>query len=305
LRDLGNALPNVTIKEQIPGAIPVITIRGVGLDDFSSTNSPAAGIYVDEVPLSSLALMSFDFYDLQRVEVVRGPQGTLYGRNSTAGAINVLSARPANHFEARLLGGYGAFERVEAEAMLNTPFGENAAFRVAARYVNQGEGFWESRLPPDGNIGEQDVLQARAQLALALSPAWDVNLKVEGLRSRSEMGYGEHFGTVGLGCVPIDPTACTDFFGYADTDGDPFTGDWNSPHQYNIDQLGGTVRVEGDLGFATLTSTRWMKCSSSRKNCGSPAQARVSIGYLAASIQTTTSKSARPASWIISSARKC
>lgn len=254
LRDLGNALPNVTVKEQIPGAIPVITIRGVGLDDFSSTNNPAAGIYVDEVPLSSLALMSFDFYDLQRVEVVRGPQGTLYGRNSTAGAINVLSARPADHFEARLAGGYGAYERAEAEAMLNMPLGQNAAFRVAGRYVNQGEGFWESRIGADRNIGEQDVLQGRAQLALALSPAWDVNFKVEGLRSRSEMGYGEHFGTVGLGCTPINPTACTDFFGYTDTDGDPFTGDWNSPHQYDIDQLGGTLRVEGDLGFATLTS---------------------------------------------------
>jgi iron complex outermembrane recepter protein len=254
LRDLGSAMPNVTIKEQIPGAIPVITIRGVGLDDFSSTNNPAAGIYVDEVPLSSLALMSFDFYDLQRVEVVRGPQGTLYGRNSTAGAINVLSARPADHFEARLMGGYGAYERAEAEAMLNMPLGENTAFRIAGRYVNQGEGFWESRLPPDGNIGEQDVAQARAQLALALSPAWDVNLKIEGLRSRSEMGYGEHFGTVGPGCTPVNPAACTDFFGYTDTDGDPFTGDWNSPHQYDIDQLGGTVRVEGDLGFATLTS---------------------------------------------------
>jgi iron complex outermembrane recepter protein len=254
LRDLGNALPNVTIKEQIPGAIPVITIRGVGLDDFSSTNNPAAGIYVDEVPLSSLALMSFDFYDLQRVEVVRGPQGTLYGRNSTAGAINVLSARPADHFEARLMGGYGAYERAEAEAMLNMPLGENMAIRIAGRYVNQGEGFWDSRLPPDGNIGEQDVAQARAQLALAISPAWDVNLKIEGLRSRSEMGYGEHFGTVGLGCTPVNPAACTDFFGYTDPDGDPFTGDWNSPHQYDIDQLGGTVRVEGDLGFATLTS---------------------------------------------------
>lgn len=267
LRDLNAALPNVSIKEQIPGAIPVIAIRGVGLDDFSSTNNPAAGIYVDEVPLSSLALMNFDFYDLQRVEVVRGPQGTLYGRNTTAGAINVLTATPSDHFEARLFGGYGSYERIEGEAMLNMPLGPNAAFRVAGRVVDQGEGFWESRLLPGESIGQHNAVQARAQLALALGEGWDANIKVEGLRQRSDLGYGEHFGTANFltgsppnfTCNPVlagnlDPTQCTDFLGYSDTDGDPFTGDWNSPHQYDIDQLGATVRVEGDLGFATLTS---------------------------------------------------
>jgi iron complex outermembrane receptor protein len=254
LRDLNAALPNVSIKEQIPGAIPVIAIRGVGLDDFSSTNNPAAGIYIDEVPLSSLALMSFDFYDLQRVEVVRGPQGTLYGRNTTAGAINVLSARPADHFEARLAGGYGSFERAEVEAMLNLPLGQNAAFRVAGRFVDQGEGYWSSRLLPGETIGEQNAWQARAQLAFGLGEAWDVNLKLESLRQRSEMGIGEHFGTAGPGCVPIDPSACTDFLGYTDTDGDPFTGDWVRQNQYDIDQTSATARIVGDLGFATLTS---------------------------------------------------
>ncbi len=267
LRDLNAALPNVSIKEQIPGAIPVIAIRGVGLDDFSSTNNPAAGIYVDEVPLSSLALMNFDFYDLQRVEVVRGPQGTLYGRNTTAGAINVLSARPSDHFETRLFGGYGSYERAEAEAMVNLPLGPNVAFRIAGRIVDQGEGFWESRLQPGESIGQHNAVQARAQLALSLGENWDANIKVEGLRQRSDIGYGEHFGTANFftgsppnfTCNPVlagqvDPTQCNDFLGYTDTDGDPFTGDWNSPHQYDIDQTGATVRVEGDLSFATLTS---------------------------------------------------
>lgn len=267
LRDLNAALPNVSIKEQIPGAIPVIAIRGVGLDDFSSTNNPAAGIYVDEVPLSSLALMNFDFYDLQRVEVVRGPQGTLYGRNTTAGAINVLTATPSDHFEARLAGGYGSYERAEAEGMLNLPLGPNAAFRIAGRVVDQNDGFWESRLLPGESIGQHNAVQARAQLALTLGENWGANIKVEGLRQRSDLGYGEHFGTANFltgsppnfTCNPVlagqlDPTQCVDFLGYSDTDGDPFTGDWNSPHQYDIDQTSATVRVEGDLGFATLTS---------------------------------------------------
>jgi iron complex outermembrane receptor protein len=65
--DLVVFTPNVSVKENIPGLVPVITIRGVGLNDFSATNNPSAGVYVDEVSLSSLALMNFDFFDLERM----------------------------------------------------------------------------------------------------------------------------------------------------------------------------------------------------------------------------------------------
>ncbi len=267
IRDLDRSIANFAVKEQIPGAIPVVTIRGVGLDDFSSTNNPAAGIYIDEVSLSSLALMSFDLYDLERVEVLRGPQGTLYGRNSTAGAVNIISAKPSDQFEARLAGTAANYERFEAEGMVNVPVGDDAAFRFSGRDVRQNEGFWKSRLLPGETLGEQDVSQGRAQFAFAPAAGWKVNLKLDGLRSRSEMGFGEFFGTVNFAtgappnftCAPVlaghvDPTKCTDFFGYTDTDGKPFTGDWPKHNPYNIDQMGATVRVEGDLGFAKLTS---------------------------------------------------
>ena len=93
--DLAGLVPNLDIKEQVPGAIPVITIRGVGLNDFGAANNPSAGVYVDQVYVASIAMMSFDFYDLERIEVLKGPQGTLYGRNSTAGAINVITQQAA------------------------------------------------------------------------------------------------------------------------------------------------------------------------------------------------------------------
>jgi len=266
LSDLDAELPNVAVKDQVPGAIPVISIRGVGLDDFSSTNNPAAGIYVDDVFLSSLALMSSDFYDLQRVEVLKGPQGTLYGRNTTAGAINILSAAPRNYFESQLSAGYGNYDRFEGDAMLNMPLGPNAAFRIAAHTIQQQEGYWRSRLV--GNIGSVDIWEGRAQLAWDIAPHWSLNFKLEGERSRSEMGQGKFFGTVNYGtgappnytCNPIlaghiDPSQCTDAFGYTDTNPNPFVGDWEHPHpQYNIDELGETARLTGDLGFATLTS---------------------------------------------------
>ena len=263
IENIAAAVPNVDIKEQVPGAIPVVTIRGIGLDDFSSTNSPAAGVYVDEVPLASIALMSSELYDLERIELLKGPQGTLYGRNSTAGALNIITARPDDQFAALARAGYGNYDTFEAEGFVNVPLGPTLAARLSARTVQQGDGFWRSRLLPGETLGERDILTGRVQLRWQPSADVDVNLKVEGLRSRSEMGQGEFFGTINPAtfgpCAPvlagrIDNSQCTDFFGYTDTDGDPFLGDWARDAFYDIDAWDATLRVEVDLGGVELRS---------------------------------------------------
>ena len=260
IRDVAAFVPNVDIKEQVPGAIPVVTIRGVGLDDFSTTNSPAAGIYVDEVPLSSLALMSFDFYDLDRLEVLKGPQGTLYGRNSTAGAINVLSAKPRDEFEAYAKAGVGSYETYDLEAMVNPVVSSWLKLRFSGKSVHQLKGFWTSRYLEDGSrgerdIGKRDILSGRVQALITPTDWLDIRLKLGGLRQRSELGQPESFGTV---CPPpfqpVDPAHCTDLHLYADKDGDPFTGDWTGKFPYNIDQWDPVATVNADLGFAELTS---------------------------------------------------
>src|ERR1044072_4006944 len=78
--DLKGRVPNLDIKEQGPGAMPEITIRGVGLNDFGAANSPSAGVYVDQVYVASIAMMAFDMFDIERIEVLKGRQGTLYAR---------------------------------------------------------------------------------------------------------------------------------------------------------------------------------------------------------------------------------
>ena len=92
--DLMSVVPNLDVKDNISGAQQIITIRGVGLDDFSSTNNSTVGIYVDDIYLTSFAEQDFNFFDLDHIEVLKGPQATLYGRNATAGAINIISAKP-------------------------------------------------------------------------------------------------------------------------------------------------------------------------------------------------------------------
>ncbi|HKZ73967.1 MAG TPA: TonB-dependent receptor [Steroidobacteraceae bacterium] len=268
LTDLQGRVPNLDIKEQVPGAIPVVTIRGVGLNDFGAANNPSAGIYIDEVYVASIAMLSFDLYDLERIEVLKGPQGTLYGRNSTAGALNIITKRPQREFDARAGGSYGNYDAFDVEGMINAPLGESVAVRFSAKSIQQGEGFWESRRlaaggPGERDIGTRDISTARLQVALQPGDAFDANLKIEALRSRSELGQPEFFGTVnpltGGPCAPIlaghiDNTQCTDFLGYTDIDGDPFRGDWTRDPVYDSNSVATTLTANVALGTATLTS---------------------------------------------------
>lgn len=257
--DLITFTPNVSVKDNIPGLVPVITIRGVGLNDFSATNNPSAGVYVDEVSLSSLALMNFDLFDLERLEVLKGPQGTLYGRTATAGALNIVTAKPSlAGVEGRITGSIGNFKAKDIEGMVNIPAGENLALRFAAKGIFQDKGFYfNQRLNRD--IGRREVYLGRAQALWQPSERVEVLLKVEGQRSRSELGSSEFFGAFTTPAVPAGGACpglpqCSDFFGYIDNDGDPFRGNWSVSPAYNLDQLGLTGRIKIDLGFAELTS---------------------------------------------------
>lgn len=254
--DLVVFTPNATVKENIPGLMPVVTIRGVGLNDFNATNNPATGVYVDEVSLSSLALLSSDLFDLERMEVLKGPQGTLYGRNSTAGALNIISAKPDfDDYSGRVIAGAGNFESRDLELVANLPVSETLAIRLSGKGVVQDEGFYfdETR---GRDVGRRDVLSGRAQALWAATDSVDVLLKIEGQRGRSELGSPEFFGAIPTPTETDCPgsTGCSDFFGYTDTDGDPFRGAWSVDPEYNYDQFGATARVEADLGFASLTS---------------------------------------------------
>lgn len=248
--------PNTAVKDFIPGLMPIITIRGVGLNDFNAANNPSTGVYIDEVSLSSLALLSSDFFDLERMEVLKGPQGTLYGRNSTAGALNVVTAKPdLEAFSASASGGYGNYEYGEVEGMLNTPLTDNLGLRLAVKGIDQGEGYWDDVRKRD-DIGNRDVWMGRAQLLWTPSDRTDVLLKVEGHRARSELGSPQFFGvlpTADTSNCPGKPE-CSNFLGYSDTTDDPYKGAWSVDPDYTLNQFISTARIDVDFDFATLTS---------------------------------------------------
>jgi len=257
--DLNAFTPNVDIKENMPGILPVVTIRGVGLNDFSATNNPSAGVYVDEVYLSSLALMNFDLFDLERMEALKGPQGTLYGRNSTAGAINVLTARPTfGDLEGRISGGYGDYKTSDLDGAVNIPVGDSFALRLSGKLVKQDEGFFFNRVT-NRDLGRRDVQLGRLQARWKPAENLDVLVKYEVQKARSQVGAPEFFGLTKPPGAPASLTCpgssgCLDFLGYHDTDGNPFKGDWSVDPAYHVDQRAFTTRINADLGWANLTS---------------------------------------------------
>jgi iron complex outermembrane recepter protein len=256
--DLITQVPNVDVKQNIPGAQAILTVRGVGLNDFSSTNNSTVGLYVDEVFLASFAQMDFNFYDLDRIEVLKGPQGTLYGRNSTAGAINILSAAPSLSGTSGYLTATAAnYDRWEAEGAANVAAGETLAFRLSGKAVNQDEGYWYSRVRQT-DLGEQDILLGRAQLLWKPDPRFSVRLKLEAEKNRSEIGVGKFFGTISTSAAACpdfaNPAHCINGHGYTDTTSDKFEGDWNHDAPYRVSQWNGTGRIDADLGFARLAA---------------------------------------------------
>lgn len=131
-RSLGQAVPNVRISTDRDNAR--VAIRGVTSTDTTEKGDPSAAFLLDGIYIARSADILGSFYDLERVEVLRGPQGTLYGRNTTAGVINVISARPKAEFEASGDAYFGNYGQRGATAMLNVPVGETLGIRGAVNY---------------------------------------------------------------------------------------------------------------------------------------------------------------------------
>lgn len=128
---LADLVPNISI-DRANGL--QITIRGVTSTDQTEKGDPSAAFLLDGIYIARPQAQEVSFYDLDRVEVLRGPQGTLYGRNTTAGVVNVLPARPKDRFETSFDGTYGNYGTYQATAMINLPVGENVALRGAINF---------------------------------------------------------------------------------------------------------------------------------------------------------------------------
>lgn len=185
VRDLRNVVPGFNASDSGYNT-PVYTLRGVGFNDSTYSATSTVGLYVDEVNLPYSIMSKGATIDLERVEVLKGPQGILYGRNTTGGLINYIAKKPTDTFEAGLSATYGRFNATDLEGYVSGPLTETIKGRLAVRDIRSQDGWQESVTRPGDTLGRQDKQSFRGALEWTASDTLDVRLAAEGWRDRSE-----------------------------------------------------------------------------------------------------------------------
>jgi outer membrane receptor protein involved in Fe transport len=182
--DLQLTLPNVTFtKTNFTGAS--FTIRGIGDLCVGTTCDSATAIHLNGDPLFSTRLFETEFYDLERVEVLRGPQGTLFGRNATSGVVNVITAKPRlGTFQAAAEGEYGNYNSIKGKGMVNIPIGDTMAFRVAGIYLNR-DGYTRNAFL-NTRIDDRDLYSVRGSLRWEPSDDTTIDLMASYFREKDQ-----------------------------------------------------------------------------------------------------------------------
>ncbi len=172
--DLITQVPNMTFTKTNFSSYS-IQLRGIGTQAISATTDPAVAVAFNNTPFIRNRFFEQEFYDLERVEVLRGPQGTLYGRNATAGVVNIISAKPTFIHEAKASADVSNFNSSRIEGMVNIPLVDDAvALRVAGAWTKR-DGYATNELT--GNpIDGRDLWSTRVSLRVSPSDALNVNL---------------------------------------------------------------------------------------------------------------------------------
>ncbi len=228
--------PNVTLSAQNQeyGSGLIAYIRGIGQNDPNFALEPGVGIYIDDVYLPTLTGSLLDLMDVDRVEVLRGPQGTLAGRNSIGGAIKMYSQKPRGDNSGSLQVTYGSYDRIEIRGMMDIGLADNLAMRVSG--VSKDEDGYVKRLdytqthpgttvptsssgndPVLGTLGGKSVAAGKIALNWEPTPDIEVNLSADYTRERNEPGALTLLYANAEGAMNDDPSRPW----LADTNGDP------------------------------------------------------------------------------------
>jgi len=253
-------VPNLEIQANAGSTNANIFLRGVGTTGIGFNVQSGVGIYSDEVALNSPVVNILQLYDLERVEVLRGPQNTLYGRNTTGGAVNFISRKPdvGGEMTGFVSGTYGRFNEINLGGAIGAPIGEKAAIRFSAQSQTR-DGIRTNLLTGRDDV-DRDKLAGRVQLAFEPSDRVSVNLKahVEKVRSGNlvykQVGNRDPNDPTQPCATPYSLGACANAAGFVDT-ADPLEHSSNLLAPLNdVDAFGASAHVDIDFENFTLTS---------------------------------------------------
>ncbi len=273
--DLIAFTPGVSLAGDIGGQRAIFNIRGVVQNDYADLAEAPVAVYVDGGYLASTQAQTFGLFDIDRVEILKGPQGTLFGRNATGGLVNTITAKPTEKLEGYAEGTLASFEQKRFEGAVSGALGEHVQGRLSVLVNKMGnilENIYEDGAAPDtraGSVGggedgyNDDTKALRAQLNfnlgtnanLLLSANWADTTKSEGpyqVVNTTEVKDAEgnvidviYAADDPMGCDTIQAGVCVD----GNYDGDPYRpvqgGDFNG----NIDPDGSGVKVNKDFAF--------------------------------------------------------
>lgn len=218
--EIAALVPGLVWQSILGYSTPNIFLRGIGNATFNANQASPVGIHRDGVYQGSSVTYGFGLYDLERIEVLKGPQGTLFGRNTTGGVINFVTRKPdaADGVNGTASATYGRFNQTDFEGAFGAPLGERVAVRIAGQKLYR-DGYVMNRNAASGIVreGTRDMWSARGQLA-AEADAVELLLDLHGGHNQSDVTPGKQLGIVCPAGVTVPRLGqCTDFLGFRDT----------------------------------------------------------------------------------------
>jgi outer membrane receptor protein involved in Fe transport len=184
VNDLQNAVPSLQVEPAFGSSQPQFRLRGVGFIDYTSNNTSPVGVSLDGVAFALPIQTQGQLFDIDRVEVLRGPQGTLYGRNTTGGEINFISNRPTAETHAGVSLEYGSHNEVNAEGFVSGTIAPDLTGRLSVA-TEQG-GAWQRNRVTGESLGDKDKVAVRGQLQWNPSEALNFRLGLHWAQDKSD-----------------------------------------------------------------------------------------------------------------------
>ncbi len=232
-----------------------IGIRGVANNDFTTNVESPVAVYVDEVYISQMSGAGFLLFDVERVEILRGPQGTLFGRNATGGLVHYVTVKPKLDEEVTGYGSitYGSFNRLKFQGAVGLPISDKFAVRASIA-THQGGGYVENRLRPDEDLNNANETAGRLQALFAPTENLEVLLNARFGRQDIRTGFFEYMSAVLPTGEATPGVPNPDLGGYVDNDNDKFAGDYDTPGRNDLKTYGYTGTIKWNADSFTLTS---------------------------------------------------